>query len=515
MSVNFDNTTKSLNIKKYEVIGTQIRNTCENIFSENADVFNNLFGNNPEEKDSMVNYSGDFSEFTDYQNASFAAFTHLSDYEIDLGENGKTINQLCKEHKDDSTLSRLQRYGFGRIKVLEIINDSNGFDAIVLQDTNGDYLIFYPGTDSEEQNDIYYDAKNIADYYIDSLKPNELSEIFPEAVNYPALKNSYYNLIGDSIDKAYSSQQKSAESLTDKYFKLAMEKGKNLNFGGYSLGGSLAEYSYLYKRNSIYNEIPAGYGSPQVLHGEAVSPYGASIYSELETYNLPENLKKEYAVLGGLKLYNPYHDRLDQKEVQYLKEADSFELYCAQGDLVSAVFNYEDFDDVANYIYVDYETAIEEFKEEKNSEFIVNFSVSTQEKPGQATVQVVLTPVIAGLAQVGFNISPSDLYDIFKVYLYSEHVIGGAHKISPVERYRNNNFNEDGSLREKIIIDGIEHERCGVPFSTISETLVGYDVKEEFKDKLADINESAGGTIAIHGVSIGTILYQFGQEISK
>ena len=55
-------------------------------------------------------------------------------------------------------LGKLITYGFGDIKVEEIVKGDNGFDAIVLEDKNDEIMVYFPCTNVKEIDDIMYDA---------------------------------------------------------------------------------------------------------------------------------------------------------------------------------------------------------------------------------------------------------------------------------------------------------------------------------------------------------------------
>lgn len=189
--------------------------------------------------DPQVNNSGKFQNFTDYQNIMLSFLSLLS---LFYGEeaNGKTIKELFDEiaagknyslqdflnfsfdsemiaSLDDEQkreeykalyLGKLLLYGFGNITVEESVKGDNGFDALVLRDKNDEILIYFPGTDINDPNDIEYDAYPLA----------------------PGVVNS----------TVFNSQQEQAVNIVKKY----LNNGEKVHVGGFSLGGSLAEHAY-------------------------------------------------------------------------------------------------------------------------------------------------------------------------------------------------------------------------------------------------------------------------------
>lgn len=208
-----------------------------------------------------------------------------------------------------------------------------------------------------------------------------------------------------------------------------------MNFSGYSLGGSLAEESYLY------------------------------LYKKYES---------KVDTLGGLKLYNPYHDNLSKKEVKTLKNSDSFELYCAEGDMVSAMFNFDDFKDEANYIYVDYTSLIEEDLKSKD---ISSFNLPDW-------TNFLLESEIVGVNQ-------NDLKNLNNIINNFSLIFSCAHSIEAVEAMAAVAFYNDGSLREMIG----NHEVVGVSFSDVSKNIFGCDVVDYIIDTIKNIFDSHIGDV--------------------
>ena len=269
--------------------------------------------------DSQINNLGLFEKFTDFQNIMLSDIS-LMDLlwegdEINL--KNKTIGDLYLENKTledieyenimfsgnemlemtikenwnkyrSLVLGKLVRYGFSNIKIIEKISGLNGFDVFVLEDKIGDIMIYFPCTNLVELEDYLYDSYPI----MDSLSKKG-------------------KLIGNitKTKKIFDSQQKQAKEILLKYLNACVNK---VHVSGFSLGGSLTEYSYL----NCYNE-----------------------YSNK---------------LGNIILFNPYHNRLTKEEIKILKESNKLKLYVCEGDSVSTVFNYDDFKDVAETVYIDY-----------------------------------------------------------------------------------------------------------------------------------------------------------------
>ena len=361
---------------------------------------NKLPDNNDSESIDFKIENSDFSKLTDFQNVSLTAIDFIQYLAIngfDINRlKGKTISEcveIFSEGNDEyhvGFLKGLMDNGFSDYKIVEVIQDGS-FDAVVLQDPSGNYRIFYNSTKnygdySDDIGDYLYDARNIVEEqfvngWIDSLLGNAFettgtfagtalgiaasilgapqlmaagvvtgkvlgANLYKKAVD--AIRNgldpdsdSYliefienklddsgmdesmkkqliYTIKNGGLNGQYQDQQNKAKALADKYFNTALSKGKKLSVQGYSLGGSLTEAAYL----SLCDREGAN------------------------------------EVLDGVVLYNPYHDNLTTEEANKIKNANGFELYCAEGDMVSTVFNYDDFKDDAKYLYMDYKTLL-------------------------------------------------------------------------------------------------------------------------------------------------------------
>ena len=120
---------------------------------------------------SMINTSGKFSEWTDYQNVSFVVLDLLR-YFIKDNEEAKeysnmTISELCNKIKQEGDndyiydqMKTLIDNGFGDYKIVEIAHEGS-FDAMVIQDKDGNYRIFYNSTNQDQPGDLLYDSRNI------------------------------------------------------------------------------------------------------------------------------------------------------------------------------------------------------------------------------------------------------------------------------------------------------------------------------------------------------------------
>ena len=325
--------------------------------------------------------NGKFKDFSDFQNINLSLLYIFNDQSfIDKkwldkdGKINKTIDELL-EIKNDERLELLQKYGLGKIKIVEVIAENDGMDAVVLQDTDGNYMIHYTCTNSNQSQDLVYDLSKLLnseqykkivnveiDHYIHKFAKdidtnvlipaytrvlkNGIFNVNKNALNYnligygllckttliasstPVIKPVANNILEadpglsnlkKALKESSDKQLESSAELAKKYYEKAKSEGKKLNFSGYSLGGSLAENSYL---------------------------------SLLDQYG------DDNQVLNDITLFNPYHNNLSKEQVQQLKK-HNIKIYCNEGDVVSGIFNQDDFKGVTKNIYIDYKTIIQ------------------------------------------------------------------------------------------------------------------------------------------------------------
>ena len=187
---------------------------------------------------------------------------------------------------------KLVRYGFSNLKLVKKISGKCGFSAFIIEDIDRNMMLYFPCTNLTDLNDFIYDS-----YPIISSLP-----LVAGAVSHvPNIAKIIYN-----------SQQKQAIDLSQNVISYLDDNAKMWIFG-FSLGGSLAETSYLY----IYKNMPN--------------------------------------MLGGMVLFNPYHNQLNKEDTKILKKGKNLKLYVCEGDVVSTVFNYDNLFSLAKVIYIDYE----------------------------------------------------------------------------------------------------------------------------------------------------------------
>lgn len=290
---------------------------------------------------SKINYSGEFANFTDLQKIYMAYFSNVfNDLETDKDfVEGKTIRELLNsdKYRNDERLMKLFECGFGDIRITEVKRGSNGFSALVLQDKSGNYMLHYNCTETEgETSNIVGDAGHDGALAASSVTMSIIAAVIPpkdlekygtvlKVMSCLGLGDAFATtVVGAAVYGKFclESQRRQARELSEKYINIARSENVKVHLSGYSLGGSLTEESLLYFDK----------------HGKDV--------------------------LGNVTVYNPIHNNLSKEEVKIIKSyGDQYQCYIAQGDLVSAVSNYDDFKDSARYIGNDYVKTYEDIIE--------------------------------------------------------------------------------------------------------------------------------------------------------
>ena len=190
-----------------------------------------------------LNNEGKFDKFADMQEIDFSFLyifntSSIKKEWIEKTEGtrnivNKTINELYDISKGDEkkVFERLKNNGLGKLKVIESYNDqTSGLNAVVLQDTDGNYMINYPGTETET-HDIFYDANNILQdpeklktlnkILISNLENDKNKELQKELSQYNTIDEEYWNL---AIPYLLTIPQEKYNSLSNEFAKEANEQ---------------------------------------------------------------------------------------------------------------------------------------------------------------------------------------------------------------------------------------------------------------------------------------------------
>ena len=382
------------------------------------------FANNP-----MVDKSGEISNFTDFQKSLMGM---IASNPINIVLDGKesiykdkTIWELynssdCPEDLKGK-LENFINFGMGDFEIVEVVNGEDGFSAIVYKDKDGNYMLSFPCTDENVLSDIVYDAEVVSGLELDKVD----------------------DMFGIPIDAANKSQKQQAFELAKKYFDEAKKDGKQLNIGGYSLGGSLAEYVYLELSRKDMDTSEMG----------ILSFFTKEKYENNDT-------------LGNLIVYEPLHNDLSEAQVEFLKKQyknGKVDIFSVIGSTVSSYHNYEDLKDITNFLEAN---AINRLKE--SIDYDSKFADSIIYKKYEFDYATV--DLYKNLRSVMSDEEIEKICLIINNYktLYS----GNGHAVDNPLVYAQDNFNEDGSFKN----NGAE----GMSFTEITDEVFGTDMKEVF-----------------------------------
>lgn len=448
--------------------------------------------------DSQINTLGIFEKFTDFQNIMLSDISLMDllwegdeinlknkiigdlylenktlediEYENIMFSGNEMLEMTIKENWNkyrSLVLGKLVRYGFSNIKIIEKISGLNGFDVFVLEDKIGDIMIYFPCTNLVELEDYLYDSYPI----MDSLSKKG-------------------KLIGNitKTKKIFDSQQKQAKEILLKYLN---ESNNRVYVSGFSLGGSLAEYSYL-------------------------------------------NCYKEYSnKLGNIILFNPYHNRLNEEEITILKESNKLRLYVCEGDSVSTVFNYNDFKDVAETVYIDYHEKLLNTVssiDNKNSllnlvtnniknrycdniinicnnmkkktifkfSYILKSSIRKLEKLKELDIDATsiiqkINPIIEKISpklkRFGYDLENDYNLDFLNNLHYLEIIFTSTHLTYTVDSNKLISFDKSGKVRKRVKVNGKLYDVKYPSFDETSIELFGSNPYKEISNLVADIEK--------------------------
>ena len=245
--------------------------------------------------DPKINTSGNFSNLTDYQNVSFTAIDfiqYLAFNGYDISKlSGKTIKEsisLFNVDEDDYQLKYFKTLianGFGDYKIVEVVQDGS-FDAIVVQDPNGNYRVFY------NSSKAYGDYTNdIGDYLFDAR--NVFEEQFVNGWVDSFLK--------DSIDKAGSTAGTIGGAAIGNFLM-----GPGGLFMGASIGGKTGEIAGLALYQKAIDIIRNGLDSDSIADATIID----FIDTQLSNSGIDESMKNQIMdVIKNGGLNGQYEDQ--------------------------------------------------------------------------------------------------------------------------------------------------------------------------------------------------------------
>jgi len=366
-------------------------------------------------------------------------------------------------------LGKLVRYGFSKIIVKKRISGENGFDAFLLEDISGNLMVYYLCTNLVELDDFIYDGYNIINSVLKNNK-NFINKMIP-------------------FRKKYMSQQVQAKEFLEESIRL-LPKGKKLSIFGFSLGGSLAESSFL------------------------------------------NSYDKCNKILGNLILFNPYHNNLSLEETKKLKEIKKLKIYACEGDMVSTIFNYNEFKNNTNPIYINYlersKIAIENIDKDKNLlNSVINYIKNNlcdsainsinENKKNYSKYNIILktnlnfkiwlinkikkirinavrelksfSKIVFFLQKIGSKVIKYDDFEFLENIHFLEYIFTIPHLPYFVEIYKEISFDKDGNILSIINYNG-ENYNVGYPgFDITSKKIFGTNIYENLVNIITKSNK--------------------------
>jgi len=431
--------------------------------------------------DNQINTSGEFSKFTDFQNIMLSDLSLLElVYEgEEKNINNKTIGQLYiesisknnndnieydkiildenqmlemskKENWNDYRniiLGKLVRYGFSELKIIEKVKGTDGFDAFILEDKNGDKMVYFPCTNLSEYEDYIYD-------------------IYPIMSNI----NGVTNLLGKTFcEKTYNSQQNQAKKLLEKVIKESNQNTK-INLSGFSLGGSLAECAYL---NSYKND------SESLGNIVLYNPYHNVLTEEESNILKQDNKMKLYVCEGdtvsGVFNYNEFSNIAKPIYIDYEKNISNTHnaINNNQGIINKITNSFKN-------EYLDY--LIDKCNDAKEKvsnniflnpiEFTLNETIKNIQKLKE--LEIPLSEIMRTTSNIiekipGINLleEKTDFATFFLNANYVESILTSTHLTYAVDSKKYISFDANGTVKTKIEVNNKIHE---VKYPSFSET---------------------------------------------
>lgn len=219
--------------------------------------------------------------------------------------------------------------------ITEVVQSNHDYDAMVLKNSEGNYLIVNSCTNASSTNDIYAIAYVMAKQIVgdNDLLDLAIEQIIP-AINNSAINDNslYLDLINNGgtkyLEEVYNSQLQSNIDLIEKYTKLAEKEGQKVELNGFSLGGGLqlTAYSMACMENpEIENYI------------QSVSVFNPYIsYLEQNPMNQGTETKNFFE---RLKQIINQEDTQDNPLVSYVASSEKVRIYSSEEDYISTFNN--------------------------------------------------------------------------------------------------------------------------------------------------------------------------------
>lgn len=253
------------------------------------------------------------------------------------------INKILNENKDAIDFSKLSENMLAST-IEEVVTTTSSFDAIVLKNTEGNYVIVDSCTNAQSTNDIYAIAYTLAKQIVgdDELVSLVIEQILPALNNETINSSDYYlDLVNNGgieyLEQIYNQQIQDNIALIEKYAEKSKEEGTQIQLNGYSLGGGLqlTAYSMLCSTNpeieqyiesvSVYNPF-ISYMEQNPMNEEE------SFFSNL--FDKDDNTKWYETITNPLKGRNKENQLID-----YLASSEKVRIYSGEEDYISTFNN--------------------------------------------------------------------------------------------------------------------------------------------------------------------------------
>lgn len=211
-------------------------------------------------------------------------------------------------------------------KITEIVRNESGYDAVVLQDQDGNYRICSAQTNPKCKEDLsviayslmnYLFDENIAKYLYRMIVPNDSTDDFLKTLNEDDDTSKTLN-----SEEEYYAQINDCYNLMMKYTEKAKKENRTVDLSGFSLGGGITATAYgvLVERD----------------------PVSASYVDSIDLYNpfllYISNYDQYYTTES-----ESWHPKISGDDiVNNLKDNEKLTIYSAEGDFVSTLHDYYD-----------------------------------------------------------------------------------------------------------------------------------------------------------------------------
>lgn len=248
--------------------------------------------------------------------------------EMQLNEDAESVLNSLNEvlvDKNGNEKYKLDVKGMkvGSFLVNEIVSEQSGYDATVLTDLDGNYVIVNSSTNDKQIEDLAI----IADAISNQLFPNQ---DFAEKILEMLVANTdFSNQINQKIEKDYLKKCRNAQIWDNKKLitKIAMkakEEGKKIELYGYSLGGGIQLTAYSEMVNS-FKYVPKVSLIPNDFDNKIIN-------NKIITDNI-----------SSVTVYNPFVSVVEQSYngnqlINCLCKSEKVLIYSAEEDYVS-IFN--------------------------------------------------------------------------------------------------------------------------------------------------------------------------------